>query len=213
MKVNLEFIIMGKIINKINLKPKKIFYSILLGVVLTILNYELSDMPLFTGEDLNTLSIMQWITEKVTPTNVDKDLDKALFINTSHDKTLANVYDGSRYIGNTDITDRNKILRLLEKIDSVSYKYIILDIRFEKGVETSIDDSLFSYISHMNKIVVASHRNIQPASPILANKSAKADFYSTIVSTNFLHYQFYPSNEPSMPAFAYQELTGKSIKK
>lgn len=202
---------MKKILHYLKAKSGIAIKALFSGLVVLILSYEMSNLPLFTGENMNTFSILQWVKEYVSSSSVDSDLEDAIFINTSHDKMLTDFYEGPRCIGNTDISDRWKLHSLLTKLDTLSYKYIILDIRFEDGVSTDADSSLFSQISEMNKIVIASHKNINIADSILFGKSAIADFYSTIVSTNFAHYQYLPSGKLSMPAFAYKELTNDSI--
>ena len=202
---------MRRVLRNIKTKSRKFINAFVSGFILLIVNYEMSNLPLFTGENMNTLSILQWIKEIVLSKSVDSDLDEAIFVNTSHDKMLTDVYNGQRCIGNTDISDRWKLYSLLSSIDSLPYKYIILDIRFEDGVSTEADSALFHQISEMDNIVVASHKNIHIADSVLSGKSAIADFYSTIVSTNFSHYQYLTSGHLSMPAFAYKELSNDSI--
>ena len=202
---------MRKLLHFIKAKSRITIKALLSGLIVLIVSYEMSNLPLFTGENMTTFSVLQWVKEFFTSYSVDSDLDDAVFINTSHDKMLTDFYEGKRCIGNTDISDRWKLYSLLTKLDSLSYKYILFDIRFEDGISTDADSLLFHQISAMNNIVIASHKNINIADSVLSEKSAIADFYSTIVSTNFAHYHYLPSGKLSMPAFAYKELTNDSI--
>ena len=65
---------------------------------------------------------------------IDKNED-ALFVNVAYDKQLIERHDNyGMTVGDVDITDRTKLcsfLKMLQKADS--YKYIFLDVRFEKG--------------------------------------------------------------------------------
>jgi hypothetical protein len=93
------------------------------------------------------------------------------------------------------------------------YKYVFLDVRFEKGHDVSETDSLlFVEIDSMKNIVVAEHSDIEMVNNnLLRKKTAISDFSSTIVATNFTKYKYSYDGRLSMPLYAYNELTGKCI--
>lgn len=112
------------------------------------------------------------------------------------------------------LSSYTKLLTLLNILDSANqYRYLILDVRFEKGFDSEADSALFAKIKNMKRIVVANHLDIELADSCLSSKAAISDYASTIVATNFARYKFLHGKQPSLPLFAYKELTGKTITK
>ena len=183
-------------------------------IILLLLSYILNNLSFFTGENLNQYAWMEWIKGKV---GLEENIDykDALFINVAYDKQLVDKCDEfGMPVGNTDITDRTKLLELLELLtETNNYKYVILDVRFEKGLESEADSSLFDKITHMDKVVCANHKDIELADSALYGKAAVNDYTSTIVDTNFKRYKFIRDGQISLPLHVYDELTGKTIKK
>lgn len=181
--------------------------------ILTLLSYILNNQPLFTGEDLNQFAWIQVLKNKL---GIENKIDKqeALFVNIAYDKLLIELSDDyGMSVGNIDITDRSKLLSLLQILRRTNrYAYIFLDVRFEKGYNVpSIDSLLFTEIGSIRNIVVANHRGIEIADKSLLNKSAISDYDATIVATNFVRYRYSYDGLSSMPLYAYKELTDKTI--
>ena len=200
-----------------NFKSGKLKYiTISLGntILLLILCYVLNNQPLFTGENLNQYAWMELLKEK-TGLSENQDYKDAVFINVAYDKQLVDYCDElGMSVGNVDITDRNKLLQILSMLDSTrQYKYVFLDVRFEKAFKTPVDSALFFKIKNMKNIVIANHSDIELADSILISKSAISEYTSTIVATNFTRYKYLYDQNLSMPLYAYQDITGKSIKK
>jgi hypothetical protein len=198
-------------------KRKKIalLFSLCNVVILLALSYFLNNQPLFTGEDLDQYAWMEWIKDKlgITP---DVDANAALFVNVAYDKQLVDKCDDyGMTIGNSDVTDRSKLLSLLQLLHKTnSYKYIILDIRFEKGYNVpDVDSALFAEILSMKNIVIANHSDIELADSSLMKKAAISDYFATITKTNFARYQYNYDGVESVPLYAYHELTGNTINK
>lgn len=196
-------------------KHKKfaILFSLCNVVIMLVLSYFLNNQPLFTGEDLDQYAWMEWLKDKWGISDEGNN-DDALFVNVSYDKQLVERYDDyGMSIGNTDITDRSKLLsflRLLHKTNT--YKYIILDIRFEKGYcDQEVDSALFAEIKHMDNIVIANHSDIALGDSSLLEKSAISDYNATITKTNFARYQYVRDNKETIPLYAYHELTDNTI--
>ena len=157
---------------------------------------------------------MELLKEKIGLSD-NQDYKDALFINVAYDKQLVDYCDElGMPVGNVDITDRNKLLQILTMLDSTrQYKYIFLDVRFEKGFKTPVDSTLFLTIKNMKNIVIANHSDIELADSILVAKSAISEYASTIVATNFARYKYLYDQDLSMPLYAYKDITGRNIKK
>ena len=193
---------------------RKIIISLINVFVLLFMTYFMNNQPLFTGEDLNQYAWMELLKEKIGLSE-NQDYSDAVFINVAYDKQLIDYYDElGMSVGKVDITDRNKLLQILTMLDSSrQYKYIFLDVRFERAFKSSVDSILFSRIKNVKNIVIANHSDIELLDSTLKHKSAISEYASTIVATNFARYKFLYEQDPSMPLFAYKDLTGKTIKK
>jgi len=203
----------GRVILKLKKKRIALLVSLCNAIVLTLMTYWLNNQPLFTGEDLNNHAWMEWIKKKVGLAHETKHND-VIYVNVGYDKQFVEVRDSfEMLIGKTDITDRMKLLTFLKILRKTgTYKYVFLDIRFEKGLEVpDADSTLFAEIKQMRDIVVADHSDIEIADSSLLQKSALADFKSTIVETNFVRYKYSYAGKCTMPLYAYKELTGKDI--
>lgn len=202
-----------KVISWVRQKKVALLVSLCNVVVLSLLTYFLNNQPLFTGENLERHAWMELVKGEIGLTK--KPLhDNVLFVNIAYDKELTERTDEyGMSIGNTDITDRSKLLELLKALHSTErYKYIFLDVRFEKGYEVpEVDSALFAEIRSMKNIVIANHSDIEIADSSLLEKAAISDYKATITATNFVRYKYSYSGEPTMPLYAYRELTNKTI--
>lgn len=182
-------------------------------IILLILSYLIGNQAIFTGEDLNKYAWMEWIKEKSGLSKNKEKRKDVIFVNVAYDKQLIERHDEYGItIGNCDITDRGKLRSLLEVLQKIdNYKYIFMDVRFEKGFNSSDDSTLFSQIKKMRNIVVANHSDIELLDSSLLPKAALNDYAATIVETNFMRYEYLKNNKPSMALYAYRELTGNTI--
>lgn len=184
-------------------------------LILSLSAYILNNQPLFTGEDLNFFAWMEILKNRC---GLDEEVrkDDVLFVNVAYDKQLIDLYDEfGMPIGNTNITDRTKLLSFLQMLDSTKqYNYIFLDVRFEKGYDApEVDSLLFAQIGKMKNVVVATHSDIELADRSLESKVGISDFYATIIATNFVRYRFSYDSKPSVSLYAYHDLTGKDIRR
>lgn len=206
------------IVNTAKRNKTAMLVSICNVLILMAINYIMNNQPLFTGENLSHYAWMEWVKELIGTSDQEQRKD-ALFINVAYDKQLTEKKEelfGRDTIGNIAITDRQKLLTLLTLLQNMSYKYIFLDVKFEKGVNVpDVDSKLFAKIKSMNRIVLAHHteqKDYEIADSSLLIKAGICDYTSTIVSTNFVRYNyFYDEQKESMPLFAFRELTGKTI--
>lgn len=202
-------------VNAVKHKKRAILFSLCNAFLLLFITYIINNQPLFTGENLEYYAWMELLKDKMGFSK-DVDTNDALFVNVAYDKQLVDkIDDFGIATGNIDITDRSKLLsllRLLHKSDA--YKYIILDIRFEKGYNApGVDSVLFAEILSMRNIVVANHSDIIIADSSLMRKAAISDYNATITKTNFARYQYRRDNLETIPLYTYHELTGNTIER
>lgn len=194
---------------------KKAFLITLIAAVMALLLclicYVMNNFPLFTGESLDQYAWAEWVFDHNTS---EKGLgENCVLVNLTYDKQLVTVLDEYGFEkGNVDITDREKLLNLLQMLNSTkTYRYIFLDVRFEKNIDSPQDSALFTTICSMKNIVIATHADMEISDSILFKKTGISDYYSTITATNFIRYEFLHDNKLSMPLMAYHELTGRKI--
>ena len=119
--------------------------------------------------------------------------DSVLCVNVAFDKQLADAYSEAGFkVGQSDVTDRSKLLRFLRIAGQADYRYIFLDVRFPEGLKTENDEELFSLIKGMPRLVLSNHSSYggySIADSSLLSKSALADYRMTAF-TGFTRYQY-----------------------
>ena len=203
---------------------KELFLSFVISIALLFAGYFGNNMSIFTGESLESLAIMETVN-RFCGFQDKNSSDSVIYINTAFDKDLIECYEKEDFegsipvpLGNTEITDRNKLIDLLKLLKEVSYKYLIIDIRFAKGLESDTcytdsitgekvktDDKLFSIIKQLDRVVVATHHNIRLINEDLEKKAALADYMATATATNFVRYEYFDSI-PYIPMAVYNDL-------
>lgn len=199
--------------NQVRLKWIALLVSLCNVVTLIVLSYVLNNQSLFTGENLNHYAWVEWVKNKVGLVE-QLDNQNVFFVNIAYDKQLTERIDEfGMPVGNVDITDRKKLLSFLEMLHSTdNYKYIFLDVRFEKGLDVpEVDSVLFAEIRNMRHIVIANHSDIEIADNSLVEKTAISDYKATITATNFVRYKYSYNGNPSMPLYAYSDLTKRTV--
>lgn len=198
---------------------KKSFYSVIISLFLLVGGYFANNMSLFTGENLLLYEIVEGLNYLLGGEQKSTKESDVVFLNTAYDKELIPYKDEDGFkVGNTEITNRETLYKLLLYLNKVNYKYLIIDIRFmkelvcDRKVESessedsiSIDERLFQLIDSMDKVVVATHHGIELADSRLDDKSAFADYNATVISTNFIRYEYFDSI-PYIPLAVYNDL-------
>lgn len=198
------------------LKKKRIRYSLYIAFFLTIVCYFIDNCPVLTGESMNQLFFIDRYFHK-SKTNTFEDV---VFCNTSYDLDLVPVPEiaGSEFadtLGYNTITDRKKLydfLVLLQKSDT--YKYIIIDLAFDKNDQSRYDDILYDKILEMRDIVVANDDGFE-LTPKLEDKGIDGldIFYVTKANTSFTRFKYSENNQRSIPLLVFEKLyPEKSIK-
>lgn len=146
--------------------------------------------------------------------NKDSIPSEVLLVNVSYDKQLVDYEQNGFPIGQYAITDRQKLYDFLRIAkDADNYKYILLDVFFEKGIVSEQDSMLFHLLSSMDRIVIPAHHDMSLQDPILYKKAANADYTVTWQDTNFSRFKYSWDGFSTIPLKMYQELDGKDITK
>lgn len=139
--------------------------------------------------------------------------DSVLFVNVSYDKEFVAMRDEFGFpAGRTQITSRHKLLELLQYLKKEgTYKYVLLDVFFGEGFSTEWDDSLFSTIVSMPRIVVPCHADEPLADERLKEKAGLSDYIITFNESDFVKYPYFSDKQKSIPIRMYEEITGHRI--
>ena len=179
---------------------KTLRVSLLVSLAITIFSYEVANsLHPMAGEyaaqkQINDVRKFLGLQQGHVP-------DSILFINVCYDKTLIPYEEQGMPVGNTVITDREKLLSLLTEAKKANnYRYIFMDVCFEEGLETETDSALFHTIASMDRIVIPEHKGVPLADKILYTKTANADYAVTWQQLTFAHYQFL--HDDSIPSVA-----------
>jgi hypothetical protein len=133
----------------------------------------------------------------------------------AYDKQLIDYQDEMGIpAGNIDITDRGKLTELFTFLSTKNtYKYIVCDVFFDSFLKSSADDSLYTLIATMPRIVVPMHETGNPLPEKIHHRAAYADYKTNIVESDVFKYQYLQHGQPSIPLFMWQELTGGRFEK
>lgn len=193
-------------------RKKAVVLSLVNAMILTLVTYFMNNSPLFTGENLNLYAGLEYLFGNNKTVN-----DSVLLINVAYDKQIADKKINGIPVGNTDVTDREALIKLMSNLGKMpqdsSYRYLFLDVRFEAGESTEFDDELFEIIKNMKRLVVATHEDIVLASEKIRDKAAYCDYMTTLTSTNFVRFEFLRDEGESMPLRVYRDLFTDSIRK
>lgn len=201
---------------------KRIIVATISSLFLLIASYLYNNSPLSLFDDIEHYTWLELLRQKLGFSEGAED--DVVYINVSYDKKLIPVNDEYEMpIGNIDITDREKLSQLLDLLNGADYKYIFMDVRFEKGFADNdpyiaedscmmtVDEKLFSLIIHTPRLVVANHSDIELAADSIRSKTALSDYMSTITATNFVRYEYLQDGQESVPLHIYREMTGREI--
>lgn len=134
--------------------------------------------------------------------------DSVTFVNVCYDLELIDKVVDGEIVGNTTIVDRKKLCDLLTCLNKKrDYKYILLDVFFEKGDKTPIDSTLFSLINSMPRIVIpySGERKDALADAKLHDKAGRASYFPTLFETDFVKYPYYSDGIKSLPLMMYED--------
>ena len=140
--------------------------------------------------------------------------DSLLCINVALDKQLSEVVspEGDT-LGHLAVTDRNKLLHLLNVADGAGYRYFFMDVRFPSGLVTDSDSALFAKMAEMPDFVLSHHdatSRYSIADDSLLPHAALADYKFTPL-TGFTRYQYLQKGGESVALRLFRDLDGGDI--
>jgi hypothetical protein len=194
-----------------------IIIAAVISFLLVVADYAIQNytFPLF--DDVSKIALFDYLLgNKIEKKKKFFNEDSVTYVNFAKDKVLVPVKDiFGHTIGSDVITNRETLLRFLELADSSDYKYIFLDVRFEKGYETPYDSALFARIETMPRLIIATHRkngNYEIADKNLLSKAAYADYRGPILS-GFTRYEFLQDHHRSVALQMLYDIDKQDITK
>jgi len=190
---------------------KHILYSIIATIVVIIICYVFDNIPYPFGANTVSLTFKESIARRA-----NKPLsyyDSVVFINTGYDLELVKTENGMEAI-----TNRDSLLKFLKDIQDFDYRYMFIDIRFEKGITTPSDSALVAQICSMRDIIVAKHWNYENQKDYelidnsLLNKSAYCDYTYSLYNSSFSKYQYLQPNGNSAALEMYNKVNDGNIR-
>ena len=193
----------------------KLTSALILALSATIISYISTNLNVSISGEKAVLKYWCAFTDWITAGKDEAASDDVFFINVAHDKQLVDISDEFGIpIGNAAITDRQKLIRLLDLInESGDYEYVMLDVFFEAGYETEVDSVLFNRIASMDRLVIPKHIDGALESECLEQKAGYADYATSINENDFTKYLLFRKGGASMPLKAYKEVTGHEVKR
>lgn len=191
---------------------KLLIYSVVIAVGFLIISYYITNLNIPISGEKAVLYKFELYRNYLFPRDYSAP-DSMLFVNVSYDKTSIEATDEFGIpIGHIQITDRQKLLQLLQELKRRNdYKYILLDVFFGQDSPTSSDNALYSTICSMPRIVIPCHSDEQLANPKLYSKAGLADYMTTYKESGFVKYPYLTDSVTSLPLKMYEEITGRTI--
>lgn len=195
----------------------------ILASVLCVVSLAVSNQPAGISGEFTAIKYANIITRGIhSDVSIENDV---LLIGVDYDKQLIpkrRSYGDT--VGNTVVTDRLKLYKLLTALDSLeksepenSYKYIFLDLYFAPSDGSPYDSLLFERIASMKRIVTARPWGTESDIEKISAKSAPAQYLGTIYLGDFYKYiisgKENGKSKLSFAATAYCETTGSDITK
>ena len=204
--------------SKLKLTVKRVGISVAIAAIILIAEYFVGNWIGFMFDDSSTLSIFT----SVLPEKEAEDDDEVEFINVGYDKELVpvkvpylNSEKGWDSIGSAVGTSRLTLLKILDIAERSNYRYLFLDIRFEKGIESELDSILFAKIKSMRDVVVSTHKesdDYEIADRSLLNHAGYADYMTTYFS-GFTKYSYLQNDSISVALKMFRDMDGGDIKR
>ena len=195
-------------------KQKRVIWSAVISIGFLLLSYCLTNLDFPISGEKALLYRFELVRNYLFPRECTVN-DSILLIDVSFDKTPIKVTDEYEMpIGDIQITDRKKLLELLQELKRRDdYKYILLDVFFGQKGETSQDSALYATICSMDRIVVPCHSDEALADSSLIGKAGLADYTTTYKEGGFVKYPYMSDDGVSLPLRMYEHMTGRTIRK
>lgn len=192
------------------LKPhlgQRLIVSAILAALIIIADYFIGNLSYPIFDSSSDLGLQAYLHDF-------KDNEDDFFaVNTAFDKSLAVAIDEyGDSCGYIPVTDRQLLTKFLNVADKSDYKYIFLDIRFDRQFSTPFDSVLFRKISNMPRIAFSRHRGDKDEleDSEVISKGAFSDFRTTRTN-GFSRYEFLQDGQKSVALKMYEDIDCKSI--
>lgn len=199
-----------------NIKKKaKVAWSVAISLLIAVVVMVFSDVEIPISSDKTQL---QWFNKLAPQCESAQDRafmrDSMLFIDVHYDKVMAlKMASDTIPDGYEPITDRLLLKEFLDSLNSrKNYKYIVLDVFFEKSIRQNGDTALFNLIASMDNIVIPYPGEGELADNRLKNKAGVAMYGTTFLESDFVKYPYFLKGEKSMASKMYEDLTKRKIK-
>lgn len=182
--------------------------SLLFASLLIVADYFINNMPYPVFDSSDSLGLYAYFRP-----DREWGYDGLFAVNVALEKELATVYDEyGDSAGCAAITNRAILNRFLNELSATDYRYIIMDVRFDRGLTTESDSALFANMSRMPRLVFSRHADAEQSVHELApaHKGAYAD-YKHIRQAGFSRYEFIQDGRESVALRLYRELDGGDI--
>jgi len=203
--------------NRKNRKFSVCILALFIALIMSCAEWFISSIPFSVGDQMASLTIIErYISKWFSFEDERKD---AYFINVGYDKQVADVMVTATDTGKVAITNRETLLRFLTIAEKAEYKYLFLDIRFEKDIKTEWDNQLFDKIRQMKNISYSCHADDDSSIDnnvflydVHGNpKYAYNDYKITLFNTNFTRYQYIQNGRTSIALKMYEDIKGKKM--
>ncbi len=195
-------------------RQNKVIWSFFIAIGFLLLSYCMSNLDFPISGEKALLYRFELVRNYFFPRHETVN-DSILLVDISFDKITVSALDEYNMpIGDIQITDRKKLLELLQVLKKRDdYKYILLDVFFGETGTTAHDSALYATICSMQRIVIPCHSDERLANKSLSEKAGVADYTTTYKEGGFVKYPYMPNSKKSLPLKMYEEMTGMRIKK
>ena len=193
-------------------QKKKVIWSVVIAIGFLLFSYFITNIDFPISGEKALLYRFELVRNYLLPREHTVN-DSILLIDVSYDKTPVKATDEfGMHIGNIQITDRQKLLELLQELKRRNdYKYVLLDVFFGQKGETSQDSALYATICSMPRIVIPCHSDEVLADSSLRDKAGFADYTTTYKEGSFVKYPYMSDDGKSLPLKIYEDMTGSTI--
>ena len=193
-------------------KKWQLMWAFIVAATTLVIAYFAINIDILESEEKQYLTLSEWITDGLG-FHRNSDDDEVVFIDVTYDKELRQVRDEfDMEMGNTQVTDRRKLLRLLEALkENPNYRYVILDIIFPLNTIEDKDDSLFQMIAEVPRLIIPLQELNPPFQDSLHKKMGEAIYFTSLIESDFVKYPYITSESRSLPLMMYEDITGRKI--
>ena len=195
-------------------KQRKVIWSVVIAIGFLFFSYCITNLDFPISGEKALLYRFEMVRNYLFPRGNTVN-DSILLIDVSFDKIPVKTTDEyGLTIGDIQITDRKKLLDLLQELKKRDdYKYILLDAFFGQKGKTPHDSALYATICSMKRIVIPCHADEALADSSLMKKAGWADYTSTYNVSGFSKYSYMSDKGMSLPLRMYKDITGRTIRR